>query len=410
MTSRTDGGGGAHIKLLRSLQNKPQNALIVALLSLTGGVVVWGCFGSLKSEVEGTGMIIRGNHLYVVSSKQQGVITSQQFRLNDDVKAGKLLMSLDTSQQQIQLRANRDELKASRPLTQASLDAGQQLEATNLRQLQQAERFLADQEASLKRRIQQQQKAYEGVQALYQSGVASAGDVSATFDDLSNLKAELMQLSQAVQNSKASYHQVRQQNAANSLNLVQQNTALVAGVKGLKETVSQSMYIRAPIDGTVVGFEVTVGNLANPGDPLMTIMPSRGGLRAILLVSSNAIQRVSVGDEVLLSPSATPAVRFGYIKARVARLAKAPASQGELMKAFGSTVAVQSLMESFNTGQVNLPFLVDVEVEQDRNGLPVWTLGKQPPWGLKAGSLTSARIISDRVRPISLILPFLRQL
>ena len=408
MTSRTD--GGAHIKLLRSLQNKPQNALIVALLSLTGGVVVWGCFGSLKSEVEGTGMVIRGNHLYVVSSKQQGVITSQQFRLNDDVKAGKLLMSLDTSQQQIQLRANRDELKASRPLTQASLDAGQQLEAANLRQLQQAERFLADQEASLKRRIQQQQKAYEGVQALYQSGVASAGDVSATFDDLSNLKAELMQLSQAVQNSKASYHQVRQQNAANSLNLVQQNTALVAGVKGLKETVSQSMYIRAPIDGTVVGFEVTVGNLANPGDPLMTIMPSRGGLRAILLVSSNAIQRVSVGDEVLLSPSATPAVRFGYIKARVARLAKAPASQGELMKAFGSTVAVQSLMESFNTGQVNLPFLVDVEVQQDRNGLPVWTLGKQPPWGLKAGSLTSARIISDRVRPISLILPFLRQL
>ena len=81
------------------------------------------------------------------------------------------------------------------------------------------------------------------------------------------------------------------------------------------------------------------------------------------------------------------------------------------MKAFGSTVTVQSLLGSFNTGgEVNLPFLVDVEVEQDKNGQPVWTLGKQPPWGTRAGSMLTAKIVSDTVRPISLILPFLRGL
>lgn len=408
MTSRSRGLASAD--LLRTLRTRPLTVVAVTLAALTGGVVAWGFFGTLRSEVSGTGMIIRGNHLYVVNSKQQGVIKSQNVRLNEEVKAGQVLMSLDTIQQQIQIRSSRQQLKAAMPLSSASVMAGQRLEKTNLQQLRQAQQAYGNQAPALRRRIEQQEKAYQGVQSLYKSGVASAGDVAAIFDELVNLKSQLVQLAQTVENSKAAYHQVHQQNADNALNLVQQTANLKAGLEGLNETVNQAMFIRSPIKGTVVGFEVTVGELANPGDPLMTIMASEGKLRAILLVGSNDFQRVNVGDEVLLAPTATPAVRYGYIKGRVARLAKAPASQGELMKAFGSTVAVQSLLGSFNTGQVNLPFMVDVEVDQDKNGQPIWTLGKQPPWGTRPGSTTTVKIVSNKVRPISLILPFLRGL
>jgi multidrug resistance efflux pump len=409
MTALTQGRSGAN--LLRSLRDKPLSAIGLVLASLTGGVLVWGFFGTLRSEVSGTGMIVRGNHLYVVNSQQQGVIKSQRVKLNDRVRAGDVLMSLDASQQQIQIRASREQLAASIPLTRTSIIAGKQLEITNLRLLQQAQQAYANQAPSLKIRIEQQEKAYRGVQALYKSGVVSASDLSSTFDELTNLKSELIQLAQAVSNSKAAYEQIRQQNAGNSFNLVQQNANLVSGLKGLDETVNQAMFIRSPVDGTVAGFEVTVGNYANPGDPLITIMPSKGPLRAIILVGSNDFQRINVGDDVLLSPTATPAVRFGYIKGKVLKLAKAPASQGELMKAFGSSVTVQSFLGSFNSGgQVNLPYLVDVAVEQDKNGQPVWTLGNQPPWGMRPGTPATARIVSDKTQPISLILPFLRGL
>lgn len=393
------------------LSNKPIQAVAMVLASLTGGVLIWGCFGSLRSEVTGTGMIIRGRHLFVVNSKQQGVIKSQNVRLNERVEAGTVLMSLDTSQQQIQIRSTRQQLQASEPLSDLSLAAGKQLESTNLRLLQQAEQAYKSQSPALQRRIVQQEQAYRGVQSLYKSNIASAGDVAASFDELSNLKSELLQLSQNVENSRAAYHQVRQQNAGNAMNLGQQTAGLVAGLQGLNETVNQALFIRSPISGTLVGFEVSVGDFANPGDPLLTIMPSEGPLRAILLVGSNEFQRVNVGDQVLLSPTATPSVRFGYIQGRVARLAQAPASQGELMKAFGSTVTVQNLLSSFNSGgQVNLPFLVDVEVEQDSSGQPIWTLRKQPPWGTPPGSMATAKIVSEKVRPISLILPFVRGL
>ena len=396
---------------MRFVSEKPLRVVALALASLTGGVLIWGCFGTLRSEVTGMGMIIRGHHLHLINSKQQGVIKSQNVRLNDQVKAGTLLMSLDTTQQQIQIRSTRQQLKASEPLSGLSAAAGRQLEVTNQLLLQQAERAYASQAPALQRRIVQQEKAYQGVQSLYKSGIASAGDVASAFDELNNLRSELLQLSQGVENSRAAYHQVRQQNAGNAINLVQQNAGLVAELQGLNETVNQAQFIRSPISGTLVGFEVTVGDFANPGDPLMTIMPATGALRAILLVGSDQFQRINEGDEVLLSPTATPSIRFGYIRGRVAKLAKAPASQGELMKAFGSTVTVQNLLGSFNAGGVvNLPFLVDVELEQDSKGQPIWTLGKQPPWGMPPGSTATARIVSEKVRPISLILPFLRGL
>ena len=67
-------------------------------------------------------------------------------------------------------------------------------------------------------------------------------------------------------------------------------------------------------------------------------------------------------------------------------------------------------MQSFGSGgQVNLPYLVDVSVEE-KGAQPVWTLGRQPPCGVRPGSAATARVISDQVRPISLLLPFIRGL
>jgi HlyD family secretion protein len=397
--------------IVQSLRDNPIAVIAIALSSLAGGLLIWGFFGTLTSEGTGTGLIVRGNRLFVVNSQQEGIIKQQYVKVNDPVKRGDLLMSLDTSQQQIQIESTRLQLKTNIPLSGASVQAGQMLEATNKRLLEQAERAYQDQAPSLKKRIGQQEHAYQAAQSLYKSGIVSASDLSSAFDELSNIKSELLQLAQNINNTKAAYQQARQQNAGNAINLVQQNASLISGLAGLKETVNQAKYIRSPITGTVVGFEVTVGNLANPGDPLMTIMPTSGPLRAILLVGSNDFQRINIGDDVLLSPTATPSVRFGFIKGKVIRLAQAPATQGELMKAFGSTVTVQTLLSSFNSGgQVDLPFLVDVEMEQGLNGLPVWTLGKQPPWGMRPGSTSTARIVSDKVRPISLILPFLRGL
>ena len=146
---------------------------------------------------------MRGNRLFVVNSKQEGLIKRQYVRVNETVKRGDLLMSLDTSQQQIQNESTRQQLKTNNSLSGASVEAGQILEATNKYLLEQAGRAYRDQAPSLEKRKYQQQQAYLAAQSRYKSGIISASDLSSTFDELSNIKSELLQLAQNINNKKS---------------------------------------------------------------------------------------------------------------------------------------------------------------------------------------------------------------
>ena len=112
-------------------------------------------------------------------------------------------MSLDTSQQQMQVDSTRQQLKTNIPLSGASVEAGQILEATNKRLLEQAERAYQDQAPSLEKRKNQQQQAYQAAQSLYKSEIVSASDLSSTFDELFNINSELLQLAQNINNKKS---------------------------------------------------------------------------------------------------------------------------------------------------------------------------------------------------------------
>ena len=63
--------------ILTTLRDNPISVVAIALSSLAGGLLIWGFFGTLKSEVTGTGLIVRDDHLIVVISHQEGIINKQ---------------------------------------------------------------------------------------------------------------------------------------------------------------------------------------------------------------------------------------------------------------------------------------------------------------------------------------------
>ena len=381
-----------------------------ALSVLTGATLLWSIFGSLKMESTGVGFIVRGKHFVTVSSKQQGVVAKQFFDLNQDVKSGDILMSLDTEENQLQLDSSIKTLNISKPLTALSNSAGRQAELVAKSNIAGAEEIYTRNASTLRDLIRKQQQAYVGVQKLYSVNQASSEELASSYSSLLNLKQQLLGLENDIRQQRMNFQQLVQSNAQSKINLASQNISTASSAATSKIVVDQSRLIRSPIDGTVISYDVPLGGFANPGDPLMTLVPKKGPLRAILLIGSDQFERVKKGDRVLLSPSASPSIRFGFIKGTVIAKADAPATSAELLRAFGSDEVVQSLMQSFGSGgQVNLPYLVDVSVEE-KGAQPVWTLGLQPPWGVLPGSAATARVISDQVRPISLLLPFIRGL
>ena len=391
------------------------NAPIQAVVAIGGGLSLlllgWSVFGTLPSEVTGTGMVVRGKRLIAVEARVPGTVVASKGEVNQPVKKTDILMSIDSSQQKIQLIGSLKQLGIGVPLSKESAQSGDQAEAKALSALTMAELRLKTQGPLLQRRRSELELLMKQANQLYNQRLISATDLANLAQTLGQVTSQLESLTDSVNAQTIQYQQVRQQNAGNRFQLQQQNLGTAASAAGINEIINQSRAIRPPVNGELVSISKQVGDYANQGDVLFTLMPSDGGLRAILLVSSANANRVKVGNPVLISPNESPSTRFGFIKGNVTGVSNAPATQAELIKSFGSPETAQSFSNSFaQQGGVELPYLVLVRIEQTKSGLPVWTLGKQPPWGFRAGGVASARIITSRIHPIQLLIPSLRQL
>lgn len=378
---------------------------------LTIGLLGWSIFGSLQSEVTGTGMLVRGLRIISVEAKVGGTVKSIDFKVNSTVSPAQVIMSLDASQQTIQLLGAERQLEAGLPLAKNSDKAGRAAEAIALTAVRVAQQRLDEQAPALRRRqIELKGMVTEG-NALYHRRLISANDLASIVENLAQVTSQLNGLDDALNQQKIAYQQVRQQNAGNRFQLDQQNIGTIANAAGIRESIAQAGLIKSPLSGQLISISKQIGDYVNPGDVLFAVMPTKGELRAILLVSSANVKRINVGDSVLISPEESPPTRFGFIKGTVTGVGTAPATQAETLKAFGSTETVQSFTNSFSQQPgIDLPFLILVKIQQDRQGQPVWTLGRQPPWGFKPGGVANARIITNRIRPIQLLIPSLRRL
>ena len=381
------------------------------IMGLTAVFFLWSIFGKLKSEVEGVGVVIKGDRMVTIHSQQQGIVAKQFYELNQQVRKGRSVLALDVSQQKLQQRAAQQQVEIGAALSKRAEVAASKIEKAAFSSLVQAKQELVQNQATLNQLIDQQVKVYDKVKLLFEDRRASANELASAYGTLSQLQQQLVGYQQNLTSQNINYNQIIQSNAQNNLQLADNQISNLAGLKQLDLQVQQSLEIKSPINGLVASYNSTIGDFVNPGDPVMTLMPTEGPLRAILLVGAQGFQRIKKGDQVLLSPGSTPAIRFGYVKAKVTDLAESPATQDELLKAFGSIDLAQILLQGFEQqGSQNIPYLVRVTIETTSAGQPAWTLGKQPPWGLRPGSSTSARIIAEEVSPISLVLPFLRGL
>jgi len=397
--------------LIGKIITKPFLVVIWLSGGLSIGLLGWSVFGSLPSEVTGTGMLVRGLRMVVVEAKVGGTVKAIHFKVNSLVSPSNVVMALDASQQVIQLLGAEEQLKTGLPIAQKSDRAGRAAETTAFNALQLAQARLNQQGPTLKRRQAELNSMVAEANSLYQRRLISSIDLASVAQNLAQVNDQLHGLQDALNQQTIAYQQVRQQNAGSRFQLVQQNIGTGASAAGIRETIKQATQIKPPLSGQLISVSKQVGDVVNPGDGLFTIMPTQGDLRAILLVSSSNVKRISVGDEVLISPEESPSTRFGFIKGTVTGVGTAPATQAETLKAYGTAEAVQSFANSFSQQPgVDLPYLVLVKIQQDRQGRPVWTLGRQPPWGFRPGGVANARIITSRIRPIQLLIPSLRRL
>lgn len=341
-----------------------QWVLVISLSFFSVTILGWSIFGRIPVRVNGKGVLIKPNSLSVVQSEATGQITALNVKVGDCLEENTLMARIDPVSQEIEMKAARAQLDQM-----MSQDTAQDaLAASRLNEL----------EADIGRI----------------SHLAKTGAISK--DELNRRERELSQLRYGMQSENSQREQRIKE---------QQNR-----IASRQEEIERTSLVRAPISGCVIDRGIHLGEVVQPGATLFTLQNRESGddLESLVFFPAKDGKRLETGQKVRVSPTTTKQQRHGGIEGEITDIRVLPVRDEAIVKRLG----VRSLLESVR-GKESAP-LIEVSTTLHRDSSTPsgydWGGSSGPKIKLTAGTTTNVRVLVEERRPISYVIPILRDL
>uniref|UniRef100_UPI0011E736A7 HlyD family efflux transporter periplasmic adaptor subunit n=1 Tax=Serratia marcescens TaxID=615 RepID=UPI0011E736A7 len=107
---------------------------------------------------------------------------------------------------------------------------------------------------------------------------------------------------------------------------------------------NDAIVIRALTGGRVDSLSVTVGQMVNPGDSLLQIIPPHiDHFSLVMWVPNDALPYLTTGERVNIRYDAFPAEKFGFFGGTISQISRTPASPQEMLTYRGAPKAEASI-------------------------------------------------------------------
>ena len=381
---------------------------LCAILMLLAASVVWSIAGTLPASVEGQGIIIREGGTFNIVSFGNGVITEMKdLKIGEAVRRGQLLGRL--AQPELQ-----QQIDAQRIVLQQLLDEEKDTTGRmgTLRPVQ--ENSVRQQQAVLQRSIVSKQDQLrslrvilEGQQELLRDGLItrqryeqSRQQALAAESDIDNARTVLQKLS-VEQIESAALRENR---------LREINTRVLQARNRLNDLMLQydlASQLISPHDGIVVETMAMKGDAIRSGQPVLSIEVDEGVLEVVVYLPPNSNAKLlKPGMPAQISPVTAKKERFGYLVGKVRAVAQYPATESGMLSLFNNIALVRELTRN------GPPIAVEVELSRDpstRSGYS-WSSSTGANVELSSGTLAGGTFVVESKRPITLLIPLLREL
>ena len=175
-------------------------------------------------------------------------------------------------------------------------------------------------------------------------------------------------------------------------------------IKTLEGQLAANSIIRSTHAGRVVEMTVTRGALVGPPTRVVSLEPLDAKLTGVLYIPSGEGKKAAPEMEVRVSPSTVKAEEYGFMKGVVRSVSTYPATPEGLML----TLRNEALVKELTGGSAPLEVVVDL-IETDNESGYQWSSPKGPPVGIFGGTMCTGSIIIDRRRPISYVIPMVKE-
>ena len=381
---------------------------LAAILLILAASVVWSVAGTLPASVEGQGIIIREGGTFNIVSFGNGVVTEMtDLKLGDPVRRDQLLGRIAQPDLEQQIQTQRTAL---RQLLDEEKDIAARMNA--LRPVQ--ENSLRLQQAVLQRSIAAKQEQLrslrvimEGQQELLRDGLITRQRYEQSRQQALGAESEIDNARTSLQ--KLSVEQIEM--AALRENRVREiGNRVLQAQNRLDDLVLQhdlASRVTSPHDGVVVETMAMKGDVVKIGQPVLSIEVDDGVLEAMVYLPPNSNAKLlKPGMPAQISPVTAKKERYGYLVGTVLAVAQYPATEAGMLSLFNNPALVRELTRN------GPPIAVEVELRKDpstRSGY-MWSSRTGAGVELSSGTLAGGTFVVESKRPITLLIPLLREL
>ena len=322
---------------------------IFALISVAIMIVVailWGFYGSIPDIVMGNGVIININNITSVKYSNQGAVKNIFVKHGDIVRNG-----------QIVARIERQDILDQIKLNQRKLDG------------------------------------YIAMQNVIKSASKNRGTKQ---EMMHNLYNQGLITEQEYLNSRQT-----------EVNIEQQITETKQQIMVLNENYQTSTEVVANVSGRIMEVPIRRGDYVQPGSTICVI--DSGGedsaLGALVYFSAADGKKIQPGMKIGLVPTTVKQEEYGFIQGLVTDVSEFPVSDNYLI----SSLQNVSLANTFH--QIGNPIEVKVSIIPDPTSYSgyKWSSSKGPNQKIGSGYICTAKVTTDKRRPVSLLIPTIKK-
>lgn len=163
----------------------------------------------------------------------------------------------------------------------------------------------------------------------------------------------------------------------------------------------------SPQAGRVLEIRAMAGSVINAGSPIISLGPPDQNiepLEAMIYVPATEGKKIRPNMHVELTPSTVRRAEAGFIPGRVVSVSEFPATHEGMLRTLGSETLVQEL----GAGDAVIEIRALLQGDPNSSSGYRWS-SKDPNVTIENGTLSTVQIITEQRRPISLVIPLLKQ-
>lgn len=343
----------------------PRLWLLLFSFSVFGTIfIIWSIFGKIPVRLSGNGVLIVPGSILRIQSEISGRILEVYTHSGECVLGDTQLAKIDPVDQ---------DLKNSRS-------------KLHLRHLQKQDQI---EDKISQKRLSYLRSELNRVKDLVHNGALSVDQYASRQKEYDSLESEILS-----RNNQREFL-ITQEKASLTIN---------------NQSISKTSIVRSPIDSCIVDSSVYPGKTVQSGETLFVVQDKSAlnDLKSVLFFPAKDAKRIKIGQSVKIIPSTSKQQRHGAINSTVVSVATLPITRESALNKLG----LSSFLSSVNLDSDQPMIEVVTELTKYPTTYSGYDWGGAPGPSLKLtqGTPTAARVLVEERRPISYLIPLLRDL